>query len=96
MAKSKTGHADALRGQIKKAQARTSSATTPGTEPNRGPIRRGGKAKVTSVVLDAELRDQLEDYAWALRLNRSEVMEQALREFFKLNPPPRVTITPRK
>ncbi len=94
MAKKKTGHADALRA-IKEATTRGTRGG-PEAAPERTTARRGGKAKVTSVVLDAELREDLEKYAWAYKLNRSEVMEQALREFFKRDPPPLVTITPRK
>jgi len=93
MAKKSTGHADALR-QIKKVQGRTSTPTP--NDADRGTARRGGKAQVTSVVLATDLRADLENYAWAYKLNRSEVIEQALRDFFKRNPPPRVTVTPRK
>ena len=67
-----------------------------GGKSERGAERRGGDARVTSVVLSKDLFEQLDQFSWAYRLTRSKVVEDALRDYFKRNPPPEVLIKPRK
>ena len=59
----------------------------------RGTDRRGGKATASTFVIDNELAAMVDKYAWGHRMSKSEVVEDALRLFFKRNPPPRITVT---
>lgn len=61
--------------------------------PRRGTARRRGKATAKTFVIDNELAAKVDKYSWGYRLSQSEVVEDALRFFFKENPPPRVTVT---
>ena len=63
------------------------------TSKPRGTDRRAGTATASTFVIDNELAEKLDKYAWGHRLSKSEVVEEALRLFFKKNPPPRVTVT---
>ncbi len=64
-----------------------------GAPKTRGTSRRGGKAKAVTVVLDAELLEEIEHRAWAARTNRSQAVEEAVRYYLDKTPRPRVTVT---
>ncbi len=67
------------------------------TDVPRGTTRRGGKAKAVSVVLDADVLEEIEHRAWAARTNRSQMVEEAVRYYLAKTPRPRVTVsTPKK
>ncbi len=59
----------------------------------RGTERRGGKAKAVTVVLDADVLEEIEHRAWAARTNRSQAIEDAVRYYLDKTPRPRVTVT---
>ena len=65
----------------------------PSGKPARGTTRRGGKAKAVTVVLDADLLEEIEHRAWAARTNRSQAIEEAVRYYLDNTPRPRVTVT---